>query len=174
MCDMLFAQLCLRLDSATRVPFVDINDLSHIFGCTSESRESDLEPHVSLEELKLKQQKNELPQTNTLHGTQSTRIICKTASMAALLLRGHAIAPMQLVARVPASLFFWPLIQLAGAATDDIALGVAVGSKGRGNLPGAISDIRASLLLFLIGKCTANPGAIAEMGGKEFFRYLFG
>ncbi|KAG6670056.1 hypothetical protein CIPAW_01G284400 [Carya illinoinensis] len=98
--------------------------------------------------------------------------ILKTASMAALLLRGHAIVPMQLVARVPAALFYWPLIQLAGAATDNIALGIAVGSKGRGNLPGATSDIRATLLLLLIGKCTADPAAFQEVGGEEFFREL--
>ena len=94
----------------------------------------------------------------------------ETASMAAFLLRGNAIVPMQLVARVPAALFYWPLIQLAGAATDNIALGVAVGSKGRGNLPGATSDIRATLLLLLIGKCTADPVAFQEVGGEEFFR----
>lgn len=96
----------------------------------------------------------------------------ETASMAAFLLRGNAIVPMQLVARVPAALFYWPLIQLAGAATDNIALGVAVGSKGRGNLPGATSDIRATLLLLLIGKCTADPVAFQEVGGEEFFREL--
>ncbi|XP_061973667.1 uncharacterized protein LOC133695741 isoform X2 [Populus nigra] len=90
----------------------------------------------------------------------------------ALLLQGQAIVPMQLVARVPAALFYWPLIQLAGAATDNIALGVAVGSKGRGNLPGAASDIRATLLLLLIGKCTADPSAFQEVGGEEFFREL--
>lgn len=94
----------------------------------------------------------------------------ETASMAALLLCGHAIVPMQLVAHVPATLFYWPLIQLAGAATDNIALGVAVGSKGRGNLPGATSDIRATLLLLLIGKCTADPAAFQEVDGEEFFR----
>ena len=96
--------------------------------------------------------------------------ICETASMATLLLRGEAIVPMQLVARVPAALFYWPLIQLAGAATDNIALGVVVGSKGRGNFPGASSDIRATLLLLLIGKCTADPTAFQEVGGEEFFR----
>ncbi|WJX62139.1 hypothetical protein P8452_47168 [Trifolium repens] len=51
----------------------------------------------------------------------------------AALLQGRA---MQLIPRVPAALLYWPLIQLAGAATYDIALGVAFGSKGRGNLPG--------------------------------------
>ncbi|KAG2317945.1 hypothetical protein Bca52824_021067 [Brassica carinata] len=97
---------------------------------------------------------------------------CETASMAAMLLRGQATVPMQLVARVPAALFYWPLIQLAGAATDNIALGVAVGSKGRGNIPGATSDIRATLLLLLIGKCTADTVAFQEVGGEEFFREL--
>jgi len=101
---------------------------------------------------------------------QST-LLCE-ASMAALLLRGLAIAPMQLVARVPTSLFFWPLIQLEGAASDDIALGIAVGSTGRGNLPGATSDIRAALLLLLIGKCTADQEALKEVEGNEFFRGL--
>ncbi|KAH0862933.1 hypothetical protein HID58_080144, partial [Brassica napus] len=70
---------------------------------------------------------------------------CETASMAAMLLR---------------------------AATDKIALGVAVGSKGRGNIPGATSDIRATLLLLLIGKCTADTVAFQEVGGEEFFREL--
>nr|XP_048326405.1 uncharacterized protein LOC107413517 isoform X2 [Ziziphus jujuba var. spinosa] len=96
----------------------------------------------------------------------------ETASMAALLLRGQAVIPMQLVARVPAALFYWPLIQLASAATDNIALGVAVGSNGRGNLPGASSDIRSTLLLLLIGKCSADSAAFLEVGGEEFFREL--
>ncbi|MCI21168.1 hypothetical protein A2U01_0042332 [Trifolium medium] len=87
----------------------------------------------------------------------------------AALLQGRAIVPMQLIARVPAALLYWPLIQLAGAATDDIALGVAVGSKGRGNLPGATSDIRAILILLLIGKCSADPVAFQEVGQEQFF-----
>ncbi|KAF2296022.1 hypothetical protein GH714_035728 [Hevea brasiliensis] len=59
---------------------------------------------------------------------------------------------------------------LAGAVADNISLGVAVGSKGRGNFPGAASDIRATLLLLLIGKCTADCSAFQEVGGEEFFR----
>ncbi|KZV22590.1 hypothetical protein F511_02607 [Dorcoceras hygrometricum] len=98
----------------------------------------------------------------------------ENASMSALLLHGQAIVPMQLVARVPAALFYWPLFQLAGAATDNIALGVSVGSKGRGNLPGGTSDIRATLLLLLIGKFTADPASISEVDGEEFFRELLG
>ncbi|KAK8356987.1 hypothetical protein V6Z12_A05G390800 [Gossypium hirsutum] len=50
--------------------------------------------------------------------------------------------------------------------------GVAVGSKGRGNIPGATSDIRATLLLLLIGKCTADPKAFQDVGGEDFFRAL--
>ncbi|XP_074564461.1 LOW QUALITY PROTEIN: uncharacterized protein LOC141820987 [Curcuma longa] len=173
MCDILFAQLCLRLHSATRVPLVDFNGLNHLFGCTTHSRESGSEIHVSLEGPRSKQSQDKLPQTDdSLNDLDRDSLICETTSMAALLLRGHAIAPMQLVARVPSSLFYWPLIQLAGAATDDVALGVAVGSNGGGNIPGATSDIRAALLLLLIGKCTADQGALSEIEGKEFFRGL--
>ena len=52
--------------------------------------------------------------------------ICETTSILALLLRRQTIVPMQLVARVPAPLFYRSLSQLANASTDDIALGVAV------------------------------------------------
>lgn len=169
MCDMLFAQICLRLQSAIQVPLGDFNDLSHLSCRTTKSREGNLVTHISLEGSNSDQRRDELSVDN-LSGADQASTVCETASMAAMLLRGHAIAPMQLVARVPASLFYWPLIQLAGAATDDIALGVAVGSKGRGNIPGATSDIRAALLLLLIGKCTADPDALLEIEGKEFFR----
>jgi hypothetical protein len=67
---------------------------------------------------------------------------------------------------------YWPLIHLAGAATDDMALGNAVGSKGRGNIPGGASDTRAALLLLLIGNCATNQAAFQEVGGEEFFRSL--
>ncbi|KAF9674767.1 hypothetical protein SADUNF_Sadunf10G0161200 [Salix dunnii] len=116
--------------------------------------------------------KGEGMQKSKVNGVADENKKFDTASMTALLLQGQAIVPMQLVARVPAALFYWPLIQLAGAATDNIALGIAVGSKGRGNLPGAASDIRATLLLLLIGKCTADPSAFQEVGGEEFFREL--
>ncbi|KAK2410162.1 hypothetical protein QL285_045545 [Trifolium repens] len=86
------------------------------------------------------------------------------ASMAALL-QGRA---MQLIARVSAALLYWPLIQLAGATTDDIVLGVAVGSKGRGNLPGATSDIRAILIVLLFDKCSVDPVAFQEVGQEQF------
>lgn len=108
--------------------------------------------------------------TKSKLGNDNNTLIYETSSVAALLLRGQAIVPMQLVARVPADLFYWPLIQLAGEATDNIALGVSVGSKGRANLPGATSDIRATLLLLLIGKCTIDPSAFEHVGGEDFFR----
>nr|XP_010937670.1 uncharacterized protein LOC105056966 [Elaeis guineensis]XP_019710453.1 uncharacterized protein LOC105056966 [Elaeis guineensis]XP_019710454.1 uncharacterized protein LOC105056966 [Elaeis guineensis]XP_019710456.1 uncharacterized protein LOC105056966 [Elaeis guineensis]XP_019710457.1 uncharacterized protein LOC105056966 [Elaeis guineensis] len=173
MCDMLFSQLCLRLQSANEMPFRDVKSLRHLFGCTTEIHKGDLEAHVSQETLWKNNSREELPQNvSSSQDTGQDTPICKTASAAVLLLRGQAIAPMQLVAHVPTSLFYWPLIQLAGAATDDIALGIAVGSQGRGNLPGATSDIRAALLLLLIGKCTAEQEAFQEVEGKEFFRGL--
>ncbi|GJY09543.1 hypothetical protein Tco_0377728 [Tanacetum coccineum] len=62
----------------------------------------------------------------------------ETGSMTSLLLQGQSMEPMQLVARVPTDLFYWPSIQLAASATHNIVLGVSVGSKGGGNLQ--ISD----------------------------------
>ncbi|OAY72185.1 hypothetical protein ACMD2_02291 [Ananas comosus] len=173
MCDMLFSQLCLRLPSTTHKPLGDLKSLRHLFGCSIKSPEGDSEALVSQKKVQNKNiDKNELPQKSESNQSAQQTVIYETTSMAALLLRGCAIAPMELVARVPTSLLYWPLMQLAGAATDDIALGVAVGSTGRGNLPGATSDIRAALLLLLIGKCTADQEAFLEFGGKEFFRGL--
>ncbi|KAJ0962347.1 hypothetical protein J5N97_030175 [Dioscorea zingiberensis] len=174
MCDMLFSQLCLRLHSSNKMPRGDLKRLGHLSGSAKKSFIDDLEPHVQFGQA----QKNNV-RRDELTGSGSTSVvtsqhtlISETSSMAAMLLRGHAIVPMQLVARVLPSLFYWPLIQLAGAATDDIGLGVAVGSKGMGNLPGATSDIRAALLLLLICKCTSDPAAFSEVEGEEFFRGL--
>ncbi|CAG7890412.1 unnamed protein product [Brassica rapa] len=156
MCDILFSQLCLKVlspDDETAPNSADRNcksETSHRNSYKENMDDADTRPRY-----------NNVPVST-----------CETASMAAMLLRGQATVPMQLVARVPAALFYWPLIQLAGAATDNIALGVAVGSKGRGNIPGATSDIRATLLLLLIGKCTADTVAFQEVGGEEFFREL--
>lgn len=156
MCDILFSQLCLKVlspDDETAPNSADRNsksETSHRNSYKENMDDADTRPRY-----------NSVPVST-----------CETASMAAMLLRGQATVPMQLVARVPAALFYWPLIQLAGAATDNIALGVAVGSKGRGNIPGATSDIRATLLLLLIGKCTADTVAFQEVGGEEFFREL--
>ncbi|CAK9176486.1 unnamed protein product [Ilex paraguariensis] len=167
MCDVLFSQLCLKVLPATAMPFRDAMHDDKSFNCSDWNKKVDAGDHQPLKENCWE----ESMEDNNKFGNGDNPGF-ETASMAALLLRGQAIVPMQLVARVPAALFYWPLIQLAGAATDNIALGVSVGSKGRGNLPGATSDIRATLLLLLIGKCTADPAAFQEVGGEEFFREL--
>ncbi|KAF4363395.1 hypothetical protein F8388_016523 [Cannabis sativa] len=169
MCDIVFSQLCLRVPLATAMPFGD--DLHHgrVLGCMEENKKFDVNELVSQSE-KSSDCCIEVD-SRSIH-SNNYPLDYETASMAALLLQGQAVIPMQLVSRVPAALFYWPLIQLAGAATDNIALGVAVGSKGRGNLPGATSDIRSALLLLLIGKCTADSAAFLEVGGEDFFREL--
>uniref|UniRef100_A0A0D3EZA5 Uncharacterized protein n=1 Tax=Oryza barthii TaxID=65489 RepID=A0A0D3EZA5_9ORYZ len=172
MCDMLFSQLCLRLPSSNVMHMGGLQSLGQLFGCTTKNIESHLETLASHQTVGNKNFcRSETLQDISVNQTAQTTLLSET-SMAALLLRGLAIAPMQLVARVPTSLFFWPLMQLEGAASDDIALGIAVGSTGRGNLPGATSDIRAALLLLLIGKCTADQEALKEVEGNEFFRGL--
>ena len=169
MCDILFSQLCLRVPPPNSVSFRDDVHHSRGFSSTNENKKFDVNECVP--------QPDSSPDVCTEADSRSSHnnnnpLDYETASMAALLLQGQAIIPMQLVARVPAALFYWPLIQLAGAATDNISLGVAVGSKGRGNLPGSTSDIRSSLLLLLIGKCTADSAAFDEVDGEEFFRWV--
>ncbi|KAL0388152.1 UNVERIFIED_CONTAM: hypothetical protein Sradi_2697000 [Sesamum radiatum] len=169
MCDILLSQLCLKVAHTGATPF---GDMMHIKDSSNSERKSTADGAGSLSRTETRLQGDFTGDANTKLGQNVHITIRDTASMAALLLHGQAIVPMQLVARVPAALFYWPLIQLAGAATDNIALGVSVGSKGRGNLPGGTSDIRATLLLLLIGKCTADPSAFIEVGGEEFFREL--
>ncbi len=53
-----------------------------------------------------------------------------------------------------------------------MALGVAVGSRGGGSIEGGACDVRAALLLLLIGKCSTYQAALYEVGGEEFFRYF--
>uniref|UniRef100_A0A7N0V565 Uncharacterized protein n=1 Tax=Kalanchoe fedtschenkoi TaxID=63787 RepID=A0A7N0V565_KALFE len=163
MCDILFSQLSLKAPRETAIPHEDMS-------LNGDLRFSDYKRLYTNGHIPEKERHYEDFVENV--NFKSDFFVNETASVAALLLRGHAIVPMQLVARVPAALFYWPLIQLAGAATDNIALGVAVGSKGRGNIPGATSDIRATLLSLLIGKCTADVAAYQEVGGEEFFREL--
>ncbi|XVF75368.1 hypothetical protein PTKIN_Ptkin13bG0182700 [Pterospermum kingtungense] len=171
MCDILFSQLCLKVPQSTLMPFGEGIQQTKVFTRTDGIRKSNIAELVSQQgSCRWDELMDETDRKSSY--SVSHPPISETASMAALLLRGQAIVPMQLVARVPAALFYWPLMQLAGAATDSIALGVAVGSKGRGNLPGATSDIRATLLLLLIAKCTADPTAFQEVGGEEFFREL--
>ncbi|MBA0814464.1 hypothetical protein Gohar_020294 [Gossypium harknessii] len=170
MCDILFSQLCLKVPHSTVMPFGEGVKQPKVLTRTDEIRNTSASERLpkqascSWDEL--------MEETDSKSGYHGSSPIHEIASMAASLLQGQAIVPMQLVARVPAALLYWPLIQLAGAATDNIALGVAVGSKGRGNIPGATSDIRATLLLLLIGKCTADPKAFQDVGGEDFFRAL--
>jgi hypothetical protein len=89
-----------------------------------------------------------------------------------MLLSGQAVAPKLLVANMPTALFYWPLMQLAVSATDDVVLGIAVGNQGGGTVRGGTCDVRAALLLLLIGKCNIYQAALDEVGGNEFFRYL--
>ncbi|XP_022745377.1 uncharacterized protein LOC111295869 isoform X3 [Durio zibethinus] len=171
MCDILFSQLCLKVPHLTVMPSGEGIQQTKVFTHTDGIRKTNTTELVSQQASCCWDELMEENDNKSGYSVSNPRI-SETTSMAVLLLRGEAIVPMQLVARVPAVLFYWPLIQLAGAATDNIALGVAVGSKGRGNLPGATSDIRATLLLLLIGKCTADPTAFQEVGGEEFFREL--
>ncbi|WCJ19565.1 hypothetical protein M5689_001850 [Euphorbia peplus] len=171
MCEILFSQLCLKVLPSITMPYGENAQQGKVYGGSDEIKKTDGSEPVSQQD---NNSRNEYPEETNgrIINNFNLSIMRGTASMAAMLLQGQAIVPMQLVARVPAALFYWPLIQLASAATDNIALGVAVGSNGRGNLPGAASDIRATLLLLLIGKCTADPDAFQEVGGEEFFREL--
>lgn len=169
MCDILFSQLCLKVLPATSMPFSDTIHDGKVVEYTDQNKKADAGENFPQKENFLWEESME--DMKSRFGHKDTPI-CETTSMAALLLHGQAIVPMRLIGRVPAALFYWPLIQLAGAATDNIALGVSVGSNGRGNLPGATSDIRATLLLLLIGKCTADPASFQGVGGEQFFREL--
>ncbi|KAK8949833.1 hypothetical protein KSP40_PGU006474 [Platanthera guangdongensis] len=169
MCDILFSQLCLRLPTTNGASSRHFK-LEQPTCLANEINKSD-SSYLSQSLSKVGKISNENSTGSFCPGGEPT-LIHETASMAALVLRGHAIVPVQLMARVPESLFYWPLIQLAGAVADDIALGVAVGSEGRANLPGSTSDIRAALLLLLIGKCSADSAAFREVEGEEFFRGL--
>ncbi|KAL6503703.1 hypothetical protein OROGR_025626 [Orobanche gracilis] len=166
MCDILLSQLCLKVADTDAMPF---GDTVHCRDSSKSKRATNKADGAEYENVG---KGADFVGDPTKLGKNVHIQIHDIASMAALLLHGQAIVPMQLVARVPSALFYWPLIQLAGAATDNIALGVSVGSKGRGNIPGGTSDIRATLLLLLIGKCTADPAAFIDVGGEEFFREL--
>lgn len=167
MCDILFSQLCLKVIPGNKSLTTDTLRNSKSFNYSVWNKKTS-----AMEDLPVRDNISWESAENLKggFGINTNNPTSETASMAALLLQGQAIVPMQLVARVPAILFYWPLIQLAAAATDNIALGVSVGSKGGGNLPGATSDIRSTLLLLLIGKCTADPAAFKEVGGEDFFR----
>ncbi|KAG7030721.1 hypothetical protein SDJN02_04758, partial [Cucurbita argyrosperma subsp. argyrosperma] len=124
MCDILFSQLCLRVPQVSDLPIGDDMPRGRVMDYSGESKTIG----VTESEAKLEEKSRFIK-------TYNNPLDHETASMAALLLQGQTIVPMQLISHVPAALFYWPLIQLAGAATDNIALGVAVGSQARGNHP---------------------------------------
>ncbi|KAE9611610.1 hypothetical protein Lalb_Chr06g0164301 [Lupinus albus] len=169
-CDILFSQLCIRVPPALAPPCGDDMQHDRNSNCLNRNKKIDGDNGVLKQDTFHLDEFYEEEVDRRSNSPSSYHLDHKTASMAALLLQGQAIVPMQLIARVPADLLYWPLMQLAGEATDDIALGVSVGSKGRGNVPGATSDIRATLLLLLIGKCMADPVAFQEVGEEQFFR----
>ncbi|CAL0316275.1 unnamed protein product [Lupinus luteus] len=171
-CDILFSQLCIRVPPALAPPSGDDMQHDRNSNCLNRNKKIDGDNRVLKQDTFQLDEYYEEEVDRRSNSPSSHHLDHKTASMAALLLQGQAIVPMQLIARVPADLLYWPLMQLAGEATDDIALGVSVGSKGRGNVPGATSDIRATLLLLLIGKCMADPVAFQEVGEEQFFRQL--
>ncbi|KAG4394785.1 hypothetical protein AAZX31_20G089100 [Glycine max] len=172
MCDILLFQLCLRVPPATALPNGDDMQHDRNLNCFSSNKKFDSDNRALKQDTYLLGEHIEEEADGTSNYPKNYHLVHETAAMAALLLQGQAFAPMQLIVRIPPDLLFWPLMQLAGAATDDITLGVAVGSKGRGNLPGAASDIRATLLLLLIGKCTADPVAFKAVGKEHFFMEL--
>ena len=159
MCDILFSQLCLRVPQVSDLSIGDDMPRGRVMDYSGESKT------IGVTESEAK-----LEEKGRFIKTYNNPLDHETASMAALLLQGQTIVPMQLISHVPAALFYWPLIQLAGAATDNIALGVAVGSQARGNHPGAASDIRSALLLLLIAKCSSDSSAFQEVDGEQFFR----
>ncbi|XP_023532081.1 uncharacterized protein LOC111794351 isoform X1 [Cucurbita pepo subsp. pepo] len=161
MCDILFSQLCLRVPQVSDLSIGDDMPRGRVMDYSGESKT------IGVTESEAK-----LEEKGRFIKTYNNPLDHETASMAALLLQGQTIVPMQLISHVPAALFYWPLIQLAGAATDNIALGVAVGSQARGNHPGAASDIRSALLLLLIAKCSSDSSAFQEVDGEQFFREL--
>lgn len=176
MCDLLFSQLCLRISPSMAS---SIYSNAYIrYNTAFDSLSNSYIGYDRPDNLLFVTEQGDTHYGDDKHANRSvlgSGLIpsnCNSTSMAALLLRGYAAAPRQLVNCTPTALLYWPLIQLAGAATDDMALGNAVGSKGRGNIPGGASDTRAALLLLLIGKCATNQAAFQDVGGEEFFRSL--
>ncbi|KAF2296025.1 hypothetical protein GH714_035740 [Hevea brasiliensis] len=114
MCDILFSQLCLA------VSYGENTQQCKVYGGPAENKKIDAAERVSQQE---KSPRNDFVEETDGRSSYNINgsLKCETTSMAAMLLRGQAIVPMQLVARVPAALFYWPLIQLAGAVADNIS-----------------------------------------------------
>eukprot|EP00897_Mesotaenium_endlicherianum_P002571 jgi/Mesen1/2341/ME000155S01421 len=87
-------------------------------------------------------------------------------------LQGRAAASQELLELVPVALLFWPIMQLAPSASD--GAGMPGGGAGGRQVAGSSdsADLRAALLLLLIGKCLQGSEAMAEIGGDAFFKSL--
>lgn len=168
----MLSQLCIVLPPSQEHPsnaFIRDNMIFDKFGSQRNSS-GRLFPHVVGTGKSDNSQHNRETKESLGSGLSINRIP-KSNSLAAMLLNGEAAAPRVLIANIPTDLLYWPLLQLAGAATEDMALGVAVGSQGRGRIVGGASDVRAAVLVLLIGKCSGQQSAFNEVGGEEFFRY---
>ncbi|KAH7440215.1 hypothetical protein KP509_04G096700 [Ceratopteris richardii] len=169
MCNVLFSQLCITFPQPTSIncsnTFMRENMVFNRFGSYQNFGSKNLSTLTNSEIFNNKQF-----DCRDHVGNKSRSSV--PISLAAMLLKGEAVAPKTLVANISTHLLYWPLLQLAGAATEDVTLGVAVGSQGRGCTPGGSSDVRAALLVLLIGKCSVQQSAYEEVGGEEFFRSL--
>ncbi|GBG92191.1 hypothetical protein CBR_g54636 [Chara braunii] len=97
-------------------------------------------------------------------------------SVVTAFLNGKAIVPTKLLMTMPTALLCWPLMQLAPSpspvSVEDGLLATVVGSQGGGGSEGGAGDMRAAMLLLLIGKCRESRAALEEVGGERFFRSL--
>jgi hypothetical protein len=176
MCNMMFSQLCVKWPI---LPTLSPNAGQQTLSFDQQQRHSlsngRLDMASNFEDKKPKSLESDKPVVETrsmMNTTTISNIQVNDSSMVAMLLNGQAAAPKLLVANMPTALLYWPLMQLAASANDDVALGIAVGSRGGGTVHGGTCDVRAALLLLLISKCNAYQAALDEVGGEEFFRSL--
>lgn len=172
MCNMMFSQLCVKWPPAEETPTCS-KETSSGTPETVTRRDHEKSLDISTPERTATNDNminNNL--TNVNGDLTNSANYGQVSSMATMLLNGQAASSKSLVANMPTALLYWPLMQLASSANEDVALGVAVGSRGGGIVEGGACDVRAALLLLLIGKCSTYQAALEEVGGEEFFRYL--
>ncbi|KAI5071011.1 hypothetical protein GOP47_0013262 [Adiantum capillus-veneris] len=174
MCNVMFSQLCIVLPSPSSLvnpsnTFMKDNMVFNRFGSYQNFSSKHFSTFMNSGQFDSKQSSGTTEYRGYVNnkGQRSMPV-----SLASMLLKGQAAAPRVLVANIHTNLLYWPLLQLAGAATEDMTLGVAVGSQGRGRTLGGASDVRAALLVLLIGKCSVHQSTYEEVGGEEFFRSL--
>ncbi|MCO5609247.1 hypothetical protein L7F22_063471 [Adiantum nelumboides] len=175
MCNVMFSQLCIVLPSPSSPvnpshTFMKDNMVFNRFGSCHNFSSRNFSTFMNSGQFDSKHSRSEMADFRGYVNNKNQSSM--PVSLAAMLLKGQAAAPRVLVASIPTHLLYWPLLQLAGAATEDMTLGVAVGSQGRGRTLGGASDVRAALLVLLIGKCSVQHSTFEEVGGEEFFRSL--